>query len=247
MHRHVGGGYNGIPTSLGIVRTLIHCLGRGPVADKPCTSRYPSVSVADITDCATSPASDCFVLLTIFCFLFIYFIYFSFMTFFCLDRDDLIVSGSSQKGSDPDAIKKVRIRTWSRCSLIFYVLPTRQGLDNVRDAASSGLLHAGRPGASCQAAPPSRRSVQVKTLHHHSRIRIRIRKGLPDQNPHGKMLIRIQAVLECLEKIQIQVPVSVSNSDPDGSGFFRRSRFGFKSPDPDPSINKLMGSKWWLW
>ena len=35
---------------------LISSLGQESVADKPCTSRCPSVSVADITDCATSPA-----------------------------------------------------------------------------------------------------------------------------------------------------------------------------------------------
>ena len=49
-------GYNGMTTSLCIVRTLIHCLGQGSMADKPSTSRCPSVSVADITDCVTSPA-----------------------------------------------------------------------------------------------------------------------------------------------------------------------------------------------
>ena len=47
-------GKNSMPTSLGIVRTLIHCLRWGSVADKPRTAWYPSVSVADITDCATS-------------------------------------------------------------------------------------------------------------------------------------------------------------------------------------------------
>ena len=36
---------------------LIHCLGRGSVVDKPHTSQCPSLSVADITDCATSPIS----------------------------------------------------------------------------------------------------------------------------------------------------------------------------------------------
>ena len=46
-------GYNGMPTPLGLVQTLIHCLGLGSMADKPCTSQCPSVSVADITDCAT--------------------------------------------------------------------------------------------------------------------------------------------------------------------------------------------------
>ena len=49
-------GYDGMPTSLGIVQMQIHCLGRGSVADKPPTSQCPSVSVADITDCANSPA-----------------------------------------------------------------------------------------------------------------------------------------------------------------------------------------------
>ena len=49
-------GYYGMPTSLGIVQMLIHCLGRGSMADNPHTSQYPSMSVADITDCATSPA-----------------------------------------------------------------------------------------------------------------------------------------------------------------------------------------------
>ena len=49
-------GYNTMPTSLGIVQTVIHCLGRGSLADKPRASLYPSVSVADITDCATTPA-----------------------------------------------------------------------------------------------------------------------------------------------------------------------------------------------
>ena len=48
--------YDGMLTSLGIVRTQIHCLGQGSVADKPRTSQCPSMSVADITDCATSPA-----------------------------------------------------------------------------------------------------------------------------------------------------------------------------------------------
>ena len=42
------------------MQTLIHCLGQGSMADKPCTmystSQCPSLSVADITDCATSPA-----------------------------------------------------------------------------------------------------------------------------------------------------------------------------------------------
>ena len=43
-------GYNGMPTSLGIVWTLFHFLIRGSVADKIITSQYSSVSVADITD-----------------------------------------------------------------------------------------------------------------------------------------------------------------------------------------------------
>ena len=37
--------YSGMPTSLGIVRTLIHCLRRGSLADKPRTSWCPCVSV----------------------------------------------------------------------------------------------------------------------------------------------------------------------------------------------------------
>ena len=45
-----------MPTSLGIVQMQIHCLGPGSVAEKPHTSRCPAVSVADITDWATSPA-----------------------------------------------------------------------------------------------------------------------------------------------------------------------------------------------
>ena len=48
-------GYDGMPTSLGIVQTQIHCLRQGSVGDKPRTSRCPSVSVADITDCTTTP------------------------------------------------------------------------------------------------------------------------------------------------------------------------------------------------
>ena len=47
--------YDGMPISLGIVQMLIHSLRWGSVADKPRTSWCPSVSVADITDCATSP------------------------------------------------------------------------------------------------------------------------------------------------------------------------------------------------
>ena len=43
--------YDGMTTSLGIVWTQIHCLRRR----KPCTSRCSSVSVADITNCATNP------------------------------------------------------------------------------------------------------------------------------------------------------------------------------------------------
>ena len=35
-------------------------------------------------------------------------------------------------------------------------------------------------------------------------------------------------------------------ADPD-PGFFVDPDPGFKSPDLDPSINKLMGSKWWFW
>ena len=42
-------GYNGMPTSLGLVWMLIHWLGQGSMADKPRTSQCPSVSVADIT------------------------------------------------------------------------------------------------------------------------------------------------------------------------------------------------------
>ena len=49
-------GYNGMPTSLGLVCRLIHCLRWGSVADKPRTSRCTIVSVGDITDCATSTA-----------------------------------------------------------------------------------------------------------------------------------------------------------------------------------------------
>ena len=49
-------GYNGMPIPLGIVRTLIHCLGQGSAADKPCTSAYPGMSVVDISDYSTSPA-----------------------------------------------------------------------------------------------------------------------------------------------------------------------------------------------
>ena len=61
-HAHICGGqlatpgYDGMPTSLFIVLTQIHYLGGGSVADKPRTSQCSSVSVADITDCATSPA-----------------------------------------------------------------------------------------------------------------------------------------------------------------------------------------------
>ena len=47
-------GYDSMSTSLGIVRTLIHGLGQGSVADKPHTSRFPCMSVADITDCSNS-------------------------------------------------------------------------------------------------------------------------------------------------------------------------------------------------
>ena len=50
-----------MPTSLGIVRTLIRGLGRVSVADKPRTSRCPRGSVADITDCDTSPAACQFI------------------------------------------------------------------------------------------------------------------------------------------------------------------------------------------
>ena len=49
---------DGMLTSFGIVWTQIHCLGQGSVADQPHTSRCPGVSVADITDCATSPANN---------------------------------------------------------------------------------------------------------------------------------------------------------------------------------------------
>ena len=51
-------GYNSMPTSLGIVRMLIHCLLRGTATNKLRTSQCPSVSVAGITDCANSPAFD---------------------------------------------------------------------------------------------------------------------------------------------------------------------------------------------
>ena len=34
---------------------LIHCFRRVPMTDKPRTSRCPGLSVADITNCATSP------------------------------------------------------------------------------------------------------------------------------------------------------------------------------------------------
>ena len=47
-------GYNGMPTSMCILRTLIHCLVWGSMADKPHTSQWPSVSVADKTDCVAS-------------------------------------------------------------------------------------------------------------------------------------------------------------------------------------------------
>ena len=47
--------YDGMPTSLGIVLMLIHCLWQGSVADKPRLSQRPRESVADIADCATSP------------------------------------------------------------------------------------------------------------------------------------------------------------------------------------------------
>ena len=47
-------GYDGMPTSLGTVRTLIHCLGQGSMTDKPSTFRCTSMSVADIKDCANN-------------------------------------------------------------------------------------------------------------------------------------------------------------------------------------------------
>ena len=52
-------GYIGMPTSLGMVWTLIHCHRWGSLTDKPRTriSQCPSMSVADITDCATSPTT----------------------------------------------------------------------------------------------------------------------------------------------------------------------------------------------
>ena len=53
-------GYNGMPTSFGFMRTLIRCLRQGSLADKLRTSRCPSVSVADITDCTTSPTVNIF-------------------------------------------------------------------------------------------------------------------------------------------------------------------------------------------
>ena len=56
-HRHVGVVTNTDYNIIGhIVRTLIHCLRQGSMADKPHTSQCPIVSVADITDCATSLA-----------------------------------------------------------------------------------------------------------------------------------------------------------------------------------------------
>ena len=58
--------YNGMLTSLGIVQMLIHCLGQRSMADKPLTSQCPSVSVADITDCATSPVDLPTLLLSVF-------------------------------------------------------------------------------------------------------------------------------------------------------------------------------------
>ena len=59
-------GYDGMPTSLGIVQTLIQSLGRRSAADKlrVHTSQCSSVSVADITDSATSPALRFFLQLT---------------------------------------------------------------------------------------------------------------------------------------------------------------------------------------
>ena len=51
-------GYNSMPTSLGIVRMLIHCLLQETATNKLRTSQCPSLSVADITDCANSPAFD---------------------------------------------------------------------------------------------------------------------------------------------------------------------------------------------
>ena len=43
-------GYNDMPTSLGIVWMLINFIRRGSVADKPRSSRCPSVSEADCID-----------------------------------------------------------------------------------------------------------------------------------------------------------------------------------------------------
>ena len=58
-------GYDGMPSSLGIVQTLIHSLGRRSAADKlHSTSQCSSVSVTDITDSATSPALRFFLQLT---------------------------------------------------------------------------------------------------------------------------------------------------------------------------------------
>ena len=54
--------YNDMPTSLGIMQMLIPSLGRGFVADKPCASQYPSMSIADISYCATSPVVFIFML-----------------------------------------------------------------------------------------------------------------------------------------------------------------------------------------
>ena len=60
LHREMWVGVTNISydsrlTSLGIVWMQIHCIGRGSVANKSRTSRCPSVSVSDITYCATSP------------------------------------------------------------------------------------------------------------------------------------------------------------------------------------------------
>ena len=49
--------YKGMPTSLGIVKTQIHCLRQESMADKPHTSPSPRLSVADVTDWNTSPTT----------------------------------------------------------------------------------------------------------------------------------------------------------------------------------------------
>ena len=50
-------GYDGMPTSLVIVQMLICSLGWGSAADKLHTSQCLCISVADVTDCASSPAN----------------------------------------------------------------------------------------------------------------------------------------------------------------------------------------------